>query len=104
MQHKIRITEAPLTCQSIAYVDWSTRQNDLPCGTETMLRCGYCFEGVCVLCSDSCFECAVPLHDGCRDDHAKETGHSIDVPKKQPQFVSDLDKLVDRVCKLVDAA
>lgn len=43
-------------------------------------ECAYCGLPVCIRCTLPCFECGLQLHEDCRDDHAKETKHSIDIP------------------------
>lgn len=50
------------------------------CSTPTDQICGYCGEPVCIRCTLGCYECAVPLHEECREDHGKDMKHSIDVP------------------------
>lgn len=94
------------------------------CGFSTEVLgggiCAYCFTGVCVNHNDACFQCGFPLHPGCREEHAKESGHELDSPSwklkaseignlaSHPSFrefiVNDLPSFVDHVCEVVDGA
>lgn len=71
------------------------------CGREPAQLCIDCGCGVCIRCVLNCFECAEPLHDHCRDEHAKSTGHRLDGPKGLPRVPSTplsgglIDALVD---------
>lgn len=73
------------------------------CGKDAQHLCADCGLGVCIGCSDPCYDCGQHLHPECRDFHAKETLHVIDAPKK-PLYGQLIDREVDRVCAIVDSA
>ena len=82
----------PLHCVALDFA-YGTGENNKLCGNAAEHLCGYCGDGVCIRCTLPCYECGVHLHDGmCRDDHAKETGHSIDVPKYSQASELDADQ------------
>jgi hypothetical protein len=80
------------------------------CRAEAEHECNYCGRGVCIKCALACYSCGEQLHDECRDDHAKETGHQVDSPRKsgEPQpIVAILDQpaeFADVLCALLDIA
>lgn len=67
-------------CEHIVYVDWTTREGDLPCGIPSERLCASCGSSVCIRHTSPCYQCAADLHDDCREDHGIETGHAIDLP------------------------
>ena len=69
------------------------------CNAPTELFCDYCRDGVCVACNLNCLTCGKPLHDDCRGDHRKETGHRTDLPKisSRPLDGSTINNLLDLV-------
>lgn len=70
--------DAPVTCSSIAWIDYPTRESDMPCGRTAEQVCVSCGDGVCVRHVLNCYQCGQPLHDDCRDDHRVETDHNVD--------------------------
>jgi len=68
---------APVPCTT------TDRHGD-ECRTLTSELCIDCGCGVCIRCALPCFECGQPLHDHCREEHAKSSGHRVDGPKGLP--------------------
>ena len=49
------------------------------CGREIVGICVDCGTGVCIRHSDTCPEACI-LHTRCLENHAKQTGHSLEIP------------------------
>lgn len=93
----LEVHQETLRCETLGY-------HDSPCAKDAQHICADCFDPVCIGCSDPCYDCGEHLHPGlCRDFHAKETGHSVDVPQKSA-FELLIEIEVERVCKRVDAS
>lgn len=71
--------EKPVPCTT------TDRHGD-ECRTLTTQLCFDCGCGVCIPCVLLCFECGEPLHDHCRGEHAKSTGHRLDGPAGMPRI------------------
>ena len=79
--------------------------NGEQCRRSAIVTCELCGQEICGTHSDSCYECGLnfcnpcpSVNVTCLDDHAKATGHQVDLPMRKI-FVSDelLARLTDRV-------
>lgn len=90
-----------MTCEAITTPGTYPYLDAIACGEFTDTACVYCGLGVCIRCELGCYSCGLPLHDGCRADHAKEKGHDVDRTKLR---LSNMDVFVERVMRLVGRA
>lgn len=77
------------------------------CRRSAIVTCHQCGNEICGAHSDSCYECgenfcnpSPSVNVTCLDDHAKATGHQIELPKHH-LFVTD--ELIERLTGRVDA-
>lgn len=91
---KLGILQQKLLCEAIT-ATYGLYPFQVPefCLKPAELICEYCGLGVCIKCNLNCYQCGQPLHDHCRDDHAKESGHKIDL---QGQTINDLMSIAER--------
>lgn len=90
-----------MNCEAIGHQGRYPYTDSLPCGEPTDKECAYCGLPVCIRCTLPCYECGLDLHDGCREDHAKESGHEVDMVRLR---LSGIDVFVDRVMAIVERA
>lgn len=64
------------------------------CGKPATLTCIDCGSLICIRCNLNCYECGEPLHEDCRSEHAKQTGHNVDNAKLR---LRNMDVFVDRI-------
>lgn len=91
-----------MRCEGIGTQGRYPYVDGLPCGEFTKDECAYCGTGVCIRCQLACYQCALPLHDFCRADHAEESGHQVDFPSAR--FEAVMNTYVDRVMGIVEKA
>ena len=93
-----KVLVMPLLC---AGLDWNRDE----CRDKAEFECFYCGRGVCIRCTEPCYTCGEHLHSDCRDDHAKEAGHPVEVPKPEREHrlnridaqIVELTAKVDRI-------
>jgi hypothetical protein len=91
-----------LSCTSVLTVPGRhDRWQEQLCDQPAEHVCVNCGDGVCIRCTLPCYQCGEDLHEMCRQDHAEETGHSVDVPVPIA-LRALLEREVDRVCAVVD--
>ena len=88
------ITSQPVPCTT-------TDHHGDECRTLTMQFCIDCGCGVCIRCVLPCFECGEPLHDHCRDEHAKG-GCRVDGPAGMPRIQQQrhIGSLIDELLEI----
>ena len=94
-------SQKPVDC--IEIVRQAGPDDGIECGREAEIceECGY---GVCDAHNDPCFAKGCRLHEACREEHFKASGHELNSPtwkedRKQPQFtghcLDSLDSMVE---------
>jgi len=73
------------------------RVEPVECGRVAEGVCAYCGLGVCEKHNDPCYDRACRLHESCRADHFKETGHQLDSPTYSGRLIESLFEIVERV-------
>lgn len=92
MKLSVELQQPTLPCEAVTgLIGREPYREPIFCQRPATLVCDYCGDAVCIRCTDPCFECGENLHDQCRDDHAKETKHSIDIPV----YVAQLDEFIE---------
>lgn len=61
--------------------------DEIECGRLAEHECSACGEGLCIRCTDPCYQCAEHLHTHCREEHAKASGHAVDAPPGPPRYI-----------------
>lgn len=64
------------------------------CGKQAAHECTDCGLGVCTRCTLPCYECGEHLHDDCRDEHKRRSGHDVDHDRLN---FHNLDVFIDRI-------
>jgi hypothetical protein len=77
------------------------RKHAIQCNRLADVRCVYCEAPLCIVCADSCYECAAPIcDDDCATAHADETGHQVNLPRpNMARLESKLDQIAEIVGK-----
>ena len=95
-----------MQCQTV-FVRSNSEDIGERCRRSAIHACGICGNEICSNCSDSCYECGLvfcnpnpTVNVTCLDDHARATGHQIDLPKHQ---ITISDELIERLTARVDA-
>lgn len=75
------LDQKELLCAEVVGFDRSPDSaNHSLCNSSISVQaCAYCGDGVCVRHSVPCYQCAEWLHESCILEHAKETGHQVNI-------------------------